>query len=217
MPSKLSISADKEAAIFPFDVILFDVGGVLLTNGWDQRERSTVLSHFHLDFAAFEARHLALYDAWERDAISLAAYLDATVFYEPREFTRDEFFALMLTQSKPQPDGALGILHQLAASNKCLLGALNNEARETNEYRFTHFGLRKLFHVALSSCYLGLRKPEPAIYLRALDILGRPAERILFIDDRAENVAGAAAAGINAIQFAGADGLRRELERLEVL
>ncbi len=116
MPSKLSISTDKEAAIFPFDVILFDVGGVLLTNGWDLRERTAVLSHFHLDFAAFEARHLAHYDAWERDAISLAAYLDATVFYEPREFTRDEFFAFMLTQSKPQPDGALGILHEIAAS-----------------------------------------------------------------------------------------------------
>lgn len=217
MPSKLSISTDKEAAIFPFDVILFDVGGVLLTNGWDLRERTAVLSHFHLDFAAFEARHLAHYDAWERDAISLAAYLDATVFCEPREFTRDEFFACMLTQSKPQPNGALGILHQLVASNQCLLGALNNEARETNEYRFTHFGLRKLFQVALSSCYLGLRKPEPAIYLRALDILGRPAERILFIDDRAENVAGAAAVGIHAVLFKGADGLQRELERLEVL
>jgi putative hydrolase of the HAD superfamily len=198
-------------------VILFDVGGVLLTNGWDQRERSTVLSHFHLDFVAFEARHLAHYDAWERDAISLAAYLDATVFCEPREFTRDEFFACMLTQSKLQPDGALGILHQLAASNQCLLGALNNEARETNEYRFTHFGLRKLFQVALSSCYLGLRKPEPAIYLRALDILGRPAERMLFIDDRAENVDGAAAAGMKALLFEGVDALRLELERLEVL
>jgi putative hydrolase of the HAD superfamily len=198
-------------------VILFDVGGVLLTNGWDQRERSTVLSHFHLDFAAFEARHLAHYDAWERDAISLAAYLDATVFYEPRECTRDEFFAFMLTQSKPLPNGALGILHQLAASNQCLLGALNNEALETNEYRFTHFGLRKLFQVALSSCYLGLRKPEPAIYLRALDILGRPTKRILFIDDRAENVAAAAAVGMNAVLFKGADALRLELVKLEVL
>ena len=193
------------------------MGGVLLTNGWDQRERSAVLLHFHLDFAAFEVRHQAHYDAWERDAISLTTYLDATVFCEPREFTRDEFFAFMLTQSKPRPDGALGILYQLAASDKCLLGALNNEARETNEYRFTNFGLRKLFQVALSSCYLGLRKPEPAIYRRALDILGRTAERILFIDDRAENVAGAAAFGMKAILFEGADALRLELERLEVL
>ena len=206
-----------EAPIFPFDVILFDVGGVLLTNCWDQRERAAVIEHFHLDLAEFEALHVDYYDVWERAAISLTEYLNATVFYEPRSFSRDEFFASMIAQSKQQPDGALGILAELAASNQCLLGALNNEARETNEYRFDHFGLRELFKVALSSCYLGLRKPEPAIYRRALDILGRPAERIFFIDDRAENVAGAAAAGMKAIRFEGAESLRRELASLGVL
>ena len=203
--------------MFPFDVILFDVGGVLLTNGWDLRERAAVLSHFHLDIAEFEARHLAYYDAWERAAIPLATYLDAIVFYEPRGFSREEFFAFMLTQSKPQPDGALGILREIAASDKCLFGALNNEARETNEYRFDHFKLRELFQVALSSCYLGLRKPESAIYQRTLDILGRPAERILFIDDRAENVAGAVTAGMKAIRFKCAEALRRELVSFGVL
>jgi putative hydrolase of the HAD superfamily len=206
-----------EAPIFPFDVILFDVGGVLLTNGWDQRERSEVIEHFQLDLAAFEALHPDYYDAWERASISLTEYLDATIFYEPRSFSRDEFFALMLAQSKPQTDGALGILKELAASDKCLLGALNNEARETNEYRFNHFGLRPLFKVALSSCYLGLRKPEPAIYRRALDILGRPAERILFIDDRPENITGAAAAGIKSIRFEGEEALRQKLAGLGVL
>jgi putative hydrolase of the HAD superfamily len=203
--------------MFPFDVILFDVGGVLLTNGWDRRERTAVLEDFHLDLAAFEARHPAPYDAWERGAISMTAYLDATVFYEPREFTRDEFFALILAQSRLLPDGALGILEELAASDKCLLGALNNEARESNEYRFAHFGLRRLFKVTLSSCYLGLRKPEPAVYRRALEILGRPAERILFIDDRAENVTGAITAGMKAIRFEGAAALRRELVSFGVL
>ena len=69
----------------------------------------------------------------------------------------------------------------------------------------------------MSSCYLGLRKPEPAIYLRALDILGRPAERILFIDDRAENVAGALTAGMKAIRFEGAEALRRELTSLTAI
>jgi putative hydrolase of the HAD superfamily len=203
--------------MFPFDVILFDVGGVLLTDGWDRGERAEVIEEFHLDPAAFEARHLAQYAAWDRDEITLDEYLDATVFYEPRGFSREQFSLRMLAQSKLLPDGALGILRELAASNYYLLGTLNNEARESNEYRIDHFGLRKLFKVALSSCYLGLRKPEPAIYRRALDILGRPAERILFIDDRVENVAGAAAAGMKAIRFEGADALRRELASLGVL
>jgi putative hydrolase of the HAD superfamily len=123
----------------------------------------------------------------------------------------------MCAESLPLPDGALGILGELAATGKCMLGALNNEARETNAYRFRTFSLGNYFRVALSSCYLGLRKPEPAIYLRALDILGRPPERILFIDDRAENVAGATAAGMKAIQFEGSDSLRGELVALGVL
>src|ERR1035438_4140762 len=185
--------------MFPFDVILFDVGGVLLTNGWDHGERADTMQHFHLDRAEFEARHPVPYDAWERGAIPVKAYLDAAVFYEPRSFSQDEFFAYMLAQSKLLADGALEILAELAASDRCMLGALNNEARETNEYRFEKFGLRAYFKVALSWCSLGLRKPDLAIYKRALDILGRPAQRILFIDDREENVAGAMAAGIKTI------------------
>jgi putative hydrolase of the HAD superfamily len=202
--------------MFPFDVILFDVGGVLLTNGWDHSERARTLDYFHLDRGEFEARHPEPYAAWERGAISVEAYLDATVFYEPRRFSHDDFFGFMLNQSKLLPDGALGIVEEIAASHKCLLGALNNEARETNEFRFKSFGLRDYFAVALSSCYLGLRKPDPAIYRRALDILGRPAERILFIDDRAENVAGANAAGMSAIQFQGANALRQDLVNVGV-
>ena len=202
--------------MLPFDVILFDVGGVLLTNGWDYRERAAAVERFGLDAAAFEARHLAAYDAWERSAISGKTYLNETVFYEPREFSRGDFFSFMLAQSKLLPGGALEILNELSVSNRYLLGALNNEARETNDFRFGKFELRRYFKVALSSCYVGLRKPEPAMYRRALDILGCAPERMLFIDDRQENVDGGLAAGMKAIQFTGADGLRSELTNLGV-
>lgn len=202
--------------MFPFDVILFDVGGVLLTNGWDHGERAAAVAHFGLDAAALETRHAEVMDAWERGEINLNQYLDVAVFYEPRAFSRSEFFSFMLAQSQRLPHGALHILAELAASNACMVGALNNEARETNEFRFAHFGLRRYFKVAFSSCYMGLRKPDPAIYLRALDILGRLPERVLFIDDRQENVAGGLAAGMKAIQFTGADALRAALEDLGV-
>ena len=203
--------------MFPFDVILFDVGGVLLTNGWDHRERAAAIKNFQLDAAALELRHAEFFEAWERGEISGKAYLNAVVFYEPRSFPRGEFFAFMLAQSQLLPDGALPILEELSASNHYLLGALNNEARETNAHRFSRFGLRRYFKVAFSSCYMGLRKPEPAMYRRAIDILGCTPQRILFIDDREENVAGAAAAGINAIRFQGEAALRDELKNLDVL
>ncbi len=203
--------------MFPFDVILFDVGGVLLTNGWDHCERAAVLKQFQLDSEEFEARHLKAYDAWERDAISAREYLDATAFYEPRGFTHQDFLEAILAQSAPLPHGASSILEELAASGKWMLGVLNNEAREPNEYRFERYGIRQHIDVALSSCYLGVRKPEPAMYRRALDILSRPAERVLFIDDRQENVAAAEASGMKSIRFDGVDRLRRDLELLKVL
>jgi putative hydrolase of the HAD superfamily len=203
--------------MFPFDAILFDVGGVLLTNGWDHAERAAAVVHFGLDKQALDARHFKAMEPWERGEIDVNEYLNAAVFYEPRSFSRDEFLAFVFAQSQPLPNGALPILAELAASSPCMIGALNNEARETNDYRFSHFGLRRYFKVAFSSCYVGLRKPDLAIYRRALDILGCPPGRVLFIDDREENVAGGVAAGMKAIRFTGEDALRGELSSLGVL
>src|SRR5208282_640084 len=203
--------------MIPFDIILFDVGGVLLTNGWDHRERTAAVAQFHLDAQELETRHLKAFEAWERGEIDVNTYLDAAVFYAPRQFSREDFFDFMLAQSQLLEDGAMPILKEVSASNRYLIGALNNEARETNEFRFVKFDLRRHFAVSLSSCYVGLRKPEPAMYRRALDILGRPARRVLFIDDREENVAGGASAGMTAIRFTGEAALRSELERLGVV
>lgn len=201
--------------MLPFDVILFDVGGVLLTNSWDVRQRAQAAAHFHLDEGDLQTRHAEVMELWERGGIAMSTYLDVAVFHEPRSFSRDEFVACMLDQSKLLPEGAMGILKELSASGRYLMGSLNNEARELNEYRFKAFGLRNYFDVALTSCYLGLRKPDLAIYQRAIDIVGGPPERILFIDDRPENVAGAQAAGLVALHFTDADALRDELRRLE--
>jgi putative hydrolase of the HAD superfamily len=203
--------------MLPFDVILFDVGGVLLTNGWDHAERAAAAAKFGLDPQELEARNAKVYAAWERDEINRNQYLDAAVFYEPRSFSRGGFFEFILAQSKLLPGGALEILKEISASNHYLLGALNNEARETNDFRFGRFELRRYLKVAFSSCYVGLRKPDPAIYRRALDVLGSVPERTLFIDDRQENVDGAAAARMKAIRFTGAEGLRSDLEKLGVL
>ena len=104
--------------MFPFDVILFDVGGVLLTNGWDHQERAAAAKQFQLEPKALETRHARVVEAWERGEIDLNEYLDAAVFYESRRFTRSEFFAFMLTQSKLLPDGAMEILQELSASDQ---------------------------------------------------------------------------------------------------
>ncbi len=201
----------------PCDVILFDVGGVLLTNGWDHKERAEVLDRFQLDSEKFEALHPSPYDDWEKDLIDARKYLDATVFYEPRPFTHEDFLNAIFAESVLLEDSALPVLQEVAAGGKYLVGSLNNEAREPNDYRFAKFGLRKYFKVAFSSCYVGLRKPGPEIYKRAIDILGAPAERILFIDDRQGNVDAAIEAGMKSIRFTGEKQLRADLAALEIL
>jgi putative hydrolase of the HAD superfamily len=175
------------------------------------------MEEFHLDPIVFEKRHREANDPWERDVITAREYLDYTIFHEPRGFTHEDFLDALFAQSVVLEDGGLGILEELAVSGKWKLGTLNNEAREPNEHRFTKFGLRPYFDVTFSSCYMGLRKPQPIIYRHALDILGKPAERVLFIDDRKENAAAAAAVGMKSIRFEGAGQLRRELETLGVL
>jgi putative hydrolase of the HAD superfamily len=189
----------------------------MLTNGWDHLERAVVLDQFQLDGAAFEARHPDPYDALERDTITMLDYLNATIFYEPRSFTPDDFIAAMKLQSKPIPSNALGVLSEVAASDNWLVGLLNNESRLLHEYRMEKYGIEEHLDIQFSSCYLGLRKPDADIYRRALDILGRPADRVIFIDDRKGNADAAAAAGMHAIQFLGEEQLRRDLKQIGIL
>lgn len=196
--------------------ILWDVGGVLLTNGWDHCERDEMFRHFGLDRAAFEKRHAAANDPWEKDSITIDEYLQSTVFYEPRDFTPRQFLDGMKAQSKVPPNSALGILAELSASHQLKMAALNNEARELNDFRIEHFHLRDSIDCFLSSCYVGLRKPDPKIYRLALDVLQRKPEEVVFIDDRESNATAAAALGIHGIYYRGREALSAELARLGV-
>ena len=200
-----------------WDAVLFDVGGVMLTNGWDHNERAELFTQFHLDKATFEARHPEPYDALERDTISMSDYLKATVFYEPRPFTEAEFIEAMKAVSVPIPSNAIGILGEIAASDKYLVGVLNNESRLLHEYRMEKYDLAQHLDIQLASCYVGMRKPDLDIYRRAVDIVGRPAGRIVFIDDRKGNCDAAAAVGIHAIQFLGEEKLRFDLQQIGIL
>ena len=196
--------------------ILWDVGGVLLTNAWDRRQRDAVLSRFALDRAVFEHRHAEVADAWERDELSVGEYLVHTVFFEPRSFTSEQFIDAMREQSQVLPDTALGILRQLSASEQYVLATVNNESRAMNEFRLAEFDLLDLFDAFFSSCFLGIRKPDRRIYRIALDVLQRDPDEVVFIDDRAENVAAAAEAGIHAFRYEGSAKLAGDLAGLGV-
>jgi putative hydrolase of the HAD superfamily len=196
--------------------ILWDVGGVLLTNGWDRKGRAAVLSQFGLDRDTFEERHEMSNDAWEKGLITVEEYLRKTVFYEARDFSPSDFLEAMKAQSQVLPDSALGILANLAASDSLFLGMVNNEARELNDYRFDKFNLRQYFKIFVSSCYVGLRKPHPEIFKMALDVIQVSADSVVFVDDRSGNVDAANSIGIHGIRYQGSEQLKAELEKLGV-
>ena len=180
--------------------LFWDIGGVVLSNGWDHAARSEAARCFELDQEEIETRHQAPFAAFEVGKITLDAYLDQAVFFRPRPFTREEFTTFVFAQSTEYHE-TRAVLDELTASRRYLLAALNNEGLELNAYRIREFKLARNFTAFFSSCYLGLRKPDPAIYRVALDITQRPAEECIFIDDRLENLAGAHQVGMRTVLF----------------
>jgi putative hydrolase of the HAD superfamily len=195
--------------------IFWDLGGVLLSNAWDHTERAAALEHFHLDAAEFNARHEPIVEPFERGEISLDEYMDRTVFYRERPFTREAFRSYMFSLSQPIPE-SLALARALAVSGKYFMGTLNNESRELNSYRIEKFGLKDIFKVFVSSCFVGLRKPESGIYRLASEITQIDPERCCFIDDRAANLDAPSKLGMHTIQMKTAAQLREDLGKLGI-
>ncbi len=193
--------------------LFWDVGGVLLNNAWDHSERDLAIAHFSLDKAELEIRHKDLATAFEEGRLSLDEYLDRAVFFQARAFSREDFKQFMFSLSTPKAP-SLELAHALAA--KYFMGTINNESRELNEYRIRTFGLGEYFKVFVSSCYVGLRKPDERIYKHALDLTQRTPQECCFIDDRPANIEGAAKAGFAAVLMKDAQQLQRELQALGV-
>lgn len=190
--------------------IFFDLGGVCLSNGWDHEQRQVIAHDFGFDYEPFDSRHRQVVDSLERGQFTLQEYLDWTLFYAPRPFTRDEIVQAIYQISEPIDD-TLDLVRALRASGRYLLGTINNESRELNEYRIQRFGLCDLFSVFFSSCYLGLVKPQPEHYRRALQVTQRAADECLYVDDRPLNVEVARILGMHPIQFVSAEQLQHDL------
>jgi putative hydrolase of the HAD superfamily len=194
-------------------VLFWDVGGVLLSNAWDHEERDLALTHFQLDRTEFDARHKELVPAFEEGRLSLDEYLERSVFYKPRAFTREDFKRFMFSLSKPRA-GVLEVAREL--SSKYFTATINNESRELNQYRIETFGLADCFEVFVSSCFVGIRKPDERIYRLALDLVQYPAEECCFIDDRPGNVEVAVKVGMQSVMMKDPAQLRRDLRELGV-
>ena len=190
--------------------LFWDIGGVILTNGWDHVSRKLAAEKFRLDEEDFRDRHDLSFPALDSGFISMNEYLDRTIFYRARGFSREEFLAFMYAQSKEYPE-TRAVLDEAAKTRKYFIGSINNEPLELNEYRIGKFDLRKDFQVFFSSCYLGTRKPEEKIFRIALEVTRREPEECIFIDDRPLNLDCPRRLKMNTIHYQSPEQLGREL------
>ena len=197
------------------EVLLFDLGGVLVefsgvrdmarllpvgTSESDILERWSRCPHT----AAFGLGQLSRQDFGERFV------RDWGIDLAPERFL-EEF----RSWSKCLLPGAAELLASLRSRFR--LAALSN-SNELHWERNSHdLGVTDLFEVAISSHQVGLSKPDPRIYLAALDLLGVSPDRVMFFDDAHENVVAAAELGVRAFQVDGVQGVRERLIREHLL
>ncbi len=191
--------------------LFLDIGGVLLTNGWDHNSRRRAAETFGLDYEEMSERHHLTFDTYEDGKLSLDEYLKRVVFYQQRVFSPEEFKQFMYAQSKSYPD-MIKLVRELKTQYGLQVAAVSNEGRELTMYRIQQFELRSFVDFFVSSCFVHYRKPDEDIYRIALDISQAQAEQVVYIDDREIFVEVARELGITGIIHTGYDTTQKSLE-----
>lgn len=197
----------------PVTALFLDIGGVMLTNGWDRRAREAAAKQFGLDLAEISDRHRMTFDTYESGKLSLDEYLNRVVFYEKRSFTVAQFREFMFAQSVAYPE-MIALVRELKARYRLKIAVVNNEGRELNEHRIRQFRLNEFVDFFISSCFVHFRKPDADIWKVALDIAQVPIEQVVYIDDRQMFVQVAEGLGIRGITHKSAEQTRAILADL---
>jgi putative hydrolase of the HAD superfamily len=184
--------------------LFLDIGGVILTNGWDRDARKKAVENFGLDGEELNERHHLTFDTYEEGKLTLDEYLERVVFYERRNFSKEAFREFMFEQSQPLED-TLGYFKSIKEQYHLKVIAVSNEGRELNEHRIRKYKLNELFDAYISSCYVHLRKPDRDMLRMACDISQTRPEEALYIDDRLMFVQVAQSYGIHALRHTGLD------------
>jgi len=162
--------------------LFVDVGGVLLTNGWDHHARRRAAKNFKLPWAEMEERHRLVFETHEEGKLTFEEYLGWVVFYQRRSFTRAQFRRFMFTQSKPYPR-MIDLVVQLKIRYGLKVAVVSNESRAVNAFHIRKFKLDRFVDTFISSCFVHIRKPDVDIFRFALDIAQAPAQQVVYIEN----------------------------------
>jgi putative hydrolase of the HAD superfamily len=189
---------ELETLRLPITALFVDVGGVLLTNGWDYLARRRAAKHFQLEWAAMEDRHNLNFATLEEGKLTLDQYLRRVVFYRKRPFTRAQFRRFLFAQSKPYPE-MIALISQLKVRNGLKITVVSNESREVNAHRIQKFKLDGFVDSFISSCFVHMRKPDADIFRLALDVAQAPARQVVYLENTPMFVEVAEGLGIRSI------------------
>src|ERR1700712_1988956 len=164
-------------------ILFFDVGGILLTNGWGHESRQEAAKKFGIDYGELDALHNFIFNVYEIGSITLDEYLDTVIFNQPRDFVREDFKDFMYAQSVELPD-MLQWLKEWKKDCGFRVISINNEGKELNDYRVQKFKLHQSFDAFISSCEVNMRKPDPGIFRLALGIAQASPSQCVYFDDR---------------------------------
>lgn len=178
--------------------LFVDIGGVLLSDGWNHVARKRAAITFKLDWDEMENRHQLNFATYEEDKVTMKEYLDRVVFYKKRTFTPGQFKKFMFEQSTVFPE-MIEMITQLKAKYGLKIAVVSNEARELNDYRIQKFKLNKFVDFFISSCFVHLRKPDADIFRLALDVANVPAQQVVYIENTPLFVQVAEGLGIRSI------------------
>jgi putative hydrolase of the HAD superfamily len=160
-----------------------DLGGVLLTNGWDRGLRKAVAAQFAIDPDEMDERHHLTYDTYEAGKISLSVYLERVVFWEPRSFTEAAVVSFMLEQAKAFPE-MIEMYKRVKELNGLKVVVVSNEGRELTADRIRRFDLKDFVDVFVVSSFVHFRKPDEDIFRLALDVAQADPAEVVYVDDR---------------------------------
>ncbi len=167
----------------PLETLIIDIGGVILTNGWDTACRKRAVAAFALDEKTVEGMHRLNFDSYERGLMTLEDYIKRVFFYTPQKFTHEEVLQFIFSQSQPLQD-MIDLIAQLKKKHHFKVYAISNEGREIMDYRAYTFNLRQFIDGFFVSGYLGRRKPDYDIFQLALDVTQADMRSTLYFDDR---------------------------------
>lgn len=196
-------------------ILFSDIGGVLLTNGWPHESRKAAAKTFNIDYEEMNILHNFIFSVYEIGRITLDDYLDTVIFNKQRDFTREEFKDFMYAQSQLLPDTLSWFIDWKRNHEHVKVISMNNEPRELNQFRIQKFNLHDFFDAFVSSCEVGMRKPDPGIFLLGLGIAQAKPEECIYFDDRFMLVEAAKKTGIRAFQHTSLENTKKIMESLD--